>query len=181
MSIKNELILSYIKKLDVGTKISVRRLSEILNVSVGTVYKAIKAAEAQGLVVTKPKSGTFKIDSGVIGEAEPVSLKRAAKFLGLTMIIEPADAERMLRRVVICDGSEKQLRRALSDEPKDNVNVLCLVGDRPGYAGARYRAWSKPYAYGRCKRAAAHTYSGRALRTFRYKCFAGQPNDNDAA
>ena len=83
MSIKNELILSYIKELDVGTKISVRRLSEILNVSVGTVYKAIKAAEAQGLVVTKPKSGTFKIDSGVIGEAEPVSLKRAAKFLGL--------------------------------------------------------------------------------------------------
>ena len=102
-----------------------------MNVSVGTVYKAIKAAEAQGLVVTKPKSGTFKIDSGVIGEAELVSLKRAAKFLGLTMIIEPADAERMLRRVVICDGSEKQLRRALSDEPKDNVNVLCLVGDRP--------------------------------------------------
>ncbi len=69
MSIKNELILSYIKELDAGTKISVRRLSEILNVSVGTVYKAIKAAEAQGLVVTKPKSGTFKIDSGVIGEA----------------------------------------------------------------------------------------------------------------
>ena len=130
MSIKNELILSYIKELDVGTKISVRRLSEILNVSVGTVYKAIKAAEAQGLVVTKPKSGTFKIDSGVIGEAEPVSLKRAAKFLGLTMIIEPADAERMLRRVVICDGSEKQLRRALSADARDNVNVLCLVGDR---------------------------------------------------
>ena len=44
MSIKNELILSYIKELDAGTKISVRRLSEILNVSVGTVYKAIKAA-----------------------------------------------------------------------------------------------------------------------------------------
>ena len=49
MSIKNELILSYIKELDVGTKISVRRLSEILDVSVGTVYKGIKAAEAQGL------------------------------------------------------------------------------------------------------------------------------------
>ena len=71
MSIKNELILSYIKELDVGTKISVRRLSEILDVSVGTVYKGIKAAEAQGLVVTKPKSGTFKIDSGIAGEAEP--------------------------------------------------------------------------------------------------------------
>ncbi len=131
MSIKNELILSYIKELDAGTKISVRRLSELLDVSVGTVYKAIKAAEAQGLVVTKPKSGTFKIDSCAAGEAEPVSLKRVVKLLGLTMIIEPADADRMIERIIICDGGEAQLRRALSKEPKNNVNVLCMVGDRP--------------------------------------------------
>lgn len=131
MSIKNELILSYIKELDAGTKISVRRLAEKLDVSVGTVYKAIKAAEAQGLVITKPKSGTFKVDSATAGEAEPVSLKRAAKLLGLTVIIEPADADRVIERVVICDGGEDQLRRALSKAPKDNVNVLCMVGDRP--------------------------------------------------
>lgn len=131
MSIKNELILSYIKELDAGTKISVRRLSEILDVSVGTVYKAIKAAEAQGLVVTKPKSGTFKIDSSVAGEPEPVSLKRAVKLLGLTMIIDPADADRLIERIIICDGGEMQLRRALSKDPKENVNVLCMVGDRP--------------------------------------------------
>ena len=131
MSIKNELILSYIKELDAGTKISVRRLSEILDVSVGTVYKAIKAAEAQGLVVTKPKSGTFKIDSRVALDSEPVSLKRAVKLLGLTTIIEPADADRLIEHLIICDGSEEQLRRALSKDAKENVNVLCLVGDRP--------------------------------------------------
>ena len=131
MSIKNELILSYIKELDAGTKISVRRLSEILDVSVGTVYKAIKAAEAQGLVVTKPKSGTFKIDSSVAGDTEPVSIKRAAKLLGLTMVIEPADADRMIGRIVICDGGEEQLRRALSKDPAENIDVLCMVGDRP--------------------------------------------------
>ena len=131
MSIKNELILSYIKELDAGTKISVRSLSEILDVSVGTVYKAIKAAEAQGLVVTKPKSGTFKIDSRVALDSEPVSLKRAVKLLGLTTIIEPADADRLIEHLIICDGSEEQLRRALSKDAKENVNVLCLVGDRP--------------------------------------------------
>lgn len=131
MSIKNELILSYIKELDAGTKISVRRLSEKLDVSVGTVYKAIKAAEAQGLVVTKPKSGTFKIDSGTAGESEPVNLKRVVKLLGLSMIVEPADADRMIERIIICDGGEEQLRRSLSKTPKDNAGVLCMVGDRP--------------------------------------------------
>ncbi len=131
MSIKNELILSYIKELEAGTKISVRRLADTLDVSVGTVYKAIKDAEAQGLVVTKPKSGTFKIDSDVSGDAEPISLKRAAKLLGLTMIIDPSDADRMIGRIIICDGGEEQLRRTLSKNAKDNINVLCMVGDRP--------------------------------------------------
>ena len=131
MSIKNELILSYIKELEPGTKISVRRLSDILDVSVGTVYKAIKAAEAQGLVVTKPKSGTFRIDVGTAGEPEQVSLKRVVKLLGLTMIIEPADPERLVESVVICDCGEQQLRRVLSAKPAENHGVLCLVGDRP--------------------------------------------------
>ena len=86
----------------------------------------------------------------------------------------------MLRRVVICDGSEKQLRRALSDEPKDNVNVLCLVGDRPDMQALVIELGANLMLTGGAS-AQPHTYSGRALRTFRYKCFAGQPNDNDAA
>lgn len=128
MSIKNELILSYIKELDAGTKISVRRLSELLDVSVGTVYKAIKSAEAQGLVVTKPKSGTFRVDAANSGETEPMNFKRMAKLLGLTMIIEPADAGRDIARIIICDGSEQQIRNALSGG--DNSDVLCIVGNR---------------------------------------------------
>lgn len=129
MSIKNELILSYIKELDAGTKISVRRLSNLLDVSVGTVYKAIKTAEAQGLVVTKPKSGTFRVDAAVARETEPMNLKRIAKLLGLTVIIEPADAERKIDRVLVCDGSCEQIKRSLS-ERSDNTGVLCLVGAR---------------------------------------------------
>lgn len=129
MSIKNELILSYIKDLEPGTKISVRRLSDILDVSVGTVYKAIKSAEAQGLVVTKPKSGTFRVDAAVAGEAEPMNLKRIAKLLGLTVIVEPSEAERGIERIIVCDGSCEQIRQALSGS-KDNKGVLCMVGDR---------------------------------------------------
>ena len=96
MAIKNELILSYIKELAPGTKISVRKLAEQLDVSEGTVYKAIKLAEAQGLVVTKPKAGTFRVETGFAAKSEPVSLKRLVKLLGLTTVVEPADYDRVM-------------------------------------------------------------------------------------
>lgn len=128
MSIKNELILSYIKELEVGTKLSVRRLSELLDVSEGTVYKAIKTAEAQGLVVTKPKSGTFRVDAGFAHSDEKLNLKRIAKLLGLTTVVEPPDSGRIVERIIICDGSDRQLEDALSG---CSGGVLCLVGKRP--------------------------------------------------
>ena len=130
MAIKNELILSYIKKLAPGAKISVRKLADQLDVSEGTVYKAIKAAEAQGLVVTKPKAGTFRVETGFAASREPVSIKRIVKLLGLTTIVDTADYDRVIERVVICDGSEEQLRAALDPSPAENASVLCLVGAR---------------------------------------------------
>lgn len=130
MAIKNELILSYIKELAPGTKISVRKLAEQLDVSDGTVYKAIKLAEAQGLVMTKPKAGTFRIETGFAAKSEPVSLKRLVKLLGLTTVVDAASYDRVIERIVICDGSEAQLRAALSPSPAGNASVLCLVGAR---------------------------------------------------
>lgn len=130
MAIKNELILSYIKELAPGTKISVRKLAEQLDVSDGTVYKAIKLAEAQGLVMTKPKAGTFRVETGFAAKSEPVSLKRLVKLLGLTTVVDAASYDRVIERIVICDGSEAQLRAALPHSPAENASVLCLVGAR---------------------------------------------------
>lgn len=129
MSIKNELILSYIKELEPGTKLSVRRLSELLGVSEGTVYKAIKTAEAQGLVVTKPKSGTFRVDSGLPGTQEPLTLGRIAKLLGLATLVHPKDSGKRIDRFLVCDGSPQQISEVLCS--KDCGNALCLVGRRP--------------------------------------------------
>lgn len=129
MSIKNELILSYIKELEPGTKLSVRKLSELLDVSEGTVYKAIKSAEAQGLVVTKPKSGTFRVDSGLTAMREPLILGRLAKLLGLATVVSPADSGKLIDRIVVCDGSAQQTAEAI--DSGDGDNVLCLVGSRP--------------------------------------------------
>ena len=57
--------------------------------------------------MTKPKAGTFRVDTGFTQSAEPMSLKRMAKLLGLTTLVEPQDFDRVINRIVICDGDEK--------------------------------------------------------------------------
>ena len=39
---KHQLILQYIKELEVGTKVSVRQIAKEIDVSEGTAYRAIK-------------------------------------------------------------------------------------------------------------------------------------------
>ncbi|WP_168122824.1 DRTGG domain-containing protein [Paenibacillus sp. HB172176] len=61
-STKHEQIVKYIQALEIGTKISVRAIAKKLQISEGTVYKAFKDAEASGLVSTKERIGTVRID-----------------------------------------------------------------------------------------------------------------------
>ncbi|WP_286680587.1 DRTGG domain-containing protein [Tepidanaerobacter sp. EBM-49] len=59
---KHARIMEYIKKLEVGSKISVRQLANDLNVSEGTAYRAIKDAQLAGYVYTMPRVGTIRIE-----------------------------------------------------------------------------------------------------------------------
>lgn len=58
---KHERLMAYIQQLEIGTKLSVRTMAEELDVSEGTAYKAIKEAESAGLVSTKERIGTVRI------------------------------------------------------------------------------------------------------------------------
>lgn len=62
MITKHEQILRYIEDLGVGSKISVRQIAKELEVSEGTAYRAIKDAEAQGMVSTIERVGTVRIE-----------------------------------------------------------------------------------------------------------------------
>lgn len=59
---KHERLLQYIRELDVGTKISVRQLAKEQGVSEGTAYRALKEAEQLGIVSTKKRVGTVRVD-----------------------------------------------------------------------------------------------------------------------
>jgi len=59
---KHEQIIRYIHSLQVGTRISVRKIAKEVGVSEGTAYRAIKEAEAAGLVATKERVGTVRVE-----------------------------------------------------------------------------------------------------------------------
>lgn len=112
-----------------GTKISVRGLSAKLNVSEGTVYKAIKDAETRGLVVTRPKAGTFRVDTTISESTGDVTLAEIAKLLGLTVSAGSSNTGSVISKLIICDSDEDELLRLLDGcSPK---NALCIAGKRP--------------------------------------------------
>ncbi|MFC5984960.1 DRTGG domain-containing protein [Marinicrinis lubricantis] len=59
---KHEQIIKYIESLKIGQKISVRQIAKEMEVSEGTAYRAIKEAENIGIVSTKERIGTIRIE-----------------------------------------------------------------------------------------------------------------------
>lgn len=59
---KHEQILKYIESLPAGSKISVRKIAQTLEVSEGTAYRAIREADNAGLVATKDRVGTIRVE-----------------------------------------------------------------------------------------------------------------------
>lgn len=59
---KHEQLLQHIESLKVGTKISVRKLAREMAVSEGTAYRAVKEAENLGIVITKERIGTVRVE-----------------------------------------------------------------------------------------------------------------------
>ncbi|HOO13288.1 MAG TPA: DRTGG domain-containing protein, partial [Bacillota bacterium] len=60
---KHSRIIEHIRSLEVGARISVRSIAESMGVSEGTAYRAIKAAEADGLVSSIPRIGTVRLNT----------------------------------------------------------------------------------------------------------------------
>lgn len=127
MSKKQDYILNYIKKLDVGTKISIRNIAETLSVSEGTAYKAIKKAEDMHLVRTRPRAGTIRTQEEIFAKSESLTIRKIIRQFGLS-VVTGKESDTDIASIVIGDGSVEQLY-------KDTANVpgtkLCIVGDRP--------------------------------------------------
>ncbi|MEJ8306936.1 DRTGG domain-containing protein [Saccharibacillus sacchari] len=79
---KHEQLLQHIEQLKVGTKISVRKLAKEMGVSEGTAYRAVKEAETLGIVITKERIGTVRV------EKKPRNITDQLTFADVVDIVE---------------------------------------------------------------------------------------------
>ncbi|GAV26288.1 hypothetical protein ciss_22210 [Carboxydothermus islandicus] len=84
---KHAKLLAYIRNLPPGSKVSVRLLAKELKVSEGTAYRAIKEAEAEGLVKTVPKVGTIRINDQEKKELKDLTLKEIIKITESRLLV----------------------------------------------------------------------------------------------
>ncbi|OMD35220.1 DRTGG domain-containing protein [Paenibacillus odorifer] len=79
---KHEQLLQHIESLKVGSKISVRKLAKEMLVSEGTAYRAVKEAENLGIVITKERIGTVRV------EKKPRNISEQLTFGDVVDIVE---------------------------------------------------------------------------------------------
>ncbi len=120
---KHEQIIRYIKALNVESRVSVRQIAKDMRVSEGTAYRAIKEAEAQGLVSSIPKVGTVRIQTEKERGIEELSLKEISLILEGEVITGQQNLGTAPSRFVIGSNSLEILNKYLEKD------ALLIVGD----------------------------------------------------
>lgn len=121
---KHQEILDYLEQLAIGKRVSVRSISNHLQVSDGTAYRAIKEAENRGIVETRPRSGTIRIEKKVRVRLEKLTYEEIARI---------SESEVVSGKEGLANGFSKFTIGAMTP---DNVQRhltsggLLIVGDR---------------------------------------------------
>jgi len=120
---KHEQIIRYIKDLNIEKRVSVRQIAKEMRVSEGTAYRAIKEAEAQGLVSSIPKVGTVRIQTEKERGIEELTLKEICMILEGEVLSGQQHMATAPSRFVIGSNSLEILDRYLEKD------ALLIVGD----------------------------------------------------
>lgn len=124
---KHERIIRYIRGLEINTKISVRQIAKELNVSEGTAYRAIKEAEAQGLVSSIPKVGTIRIESEKEREIQDFTFREISYIVEGEVLAGHQLLEQTPDHFLIGCNKPDGFQR------HPEKNQLLIVGDLPEY------------------------------------------------
>ncbi len=123
---KHERLMQYIQQLDIGTKLSVRTMAEELDVSEGTAYKAIKEAESTGLVSTKERIGTVRIQRKNRESLDRLTFGEVADIVQGELYGGAAGLEKTLHKFVIGAMELDAMVRYI------DAGSLLIVGNRLG-------------------------------------------------
>lgn len=121
---KHEQILHYIDKLKIGSKISVRKIAKEMDVSEGTAYRAIKEAENQGLVSTRERIGTIRVEKKQRLNIHKLTFEEVVHIIDGTVLGGTNGLELPLHKFVIGAMEHDAMKRYI--EP----GSLLIVGNR---------------------------------------------------
>lgn len=121
---KHQEILEYLEKLAVGKRVSVRSISNHLKVSDGTAYRAIKEAENRGIVETKPRSGTVRVEKKNRVRIDKLTYTEISRISDSTVVAGQAGLSHEFSKFSIGAMTEKNIRKYLVK------GGLVIVGDR---------------------------------------------------
>ncbi|MDF2660017.1 MAG: hypothetical protein K0Q94_2808 [Paenibacillus sp.] len=121
---KHEQILKYIESLAINTKISVRKIAKEMDVSDGTAYRAIKEAENQGLVSTRERIGTIRVEKKQRTNIDKLTFAEVVNIVDGQVLGGAAGLEKTLHKFVI--GAMQLEAMARYIEP----GSLLIVGNR---------------------------------------------------
>ncbi|QSO46778.1 DRTGG domain-containing protein [Alicyclobacillus mengziensis] len=124
MSTKHEQIVEYIETLPIGARISVRSIAKAMTVSEGTAYRAIKDAEAQGLVSSMDRVGTIRIERKEKKHIERLTYAEVVNIVDGTVLGGRAGLHKTLQKFVI---GAMQMEAAVRYIEPDS---LMIVGNR---------------------------------------------------
>ena len=124
MSTKHQQIIEYIETLPVGEKISVRTIAKNMQLSEGTAYRAIKAAENLGVVSTIERVGTIRIERKSKENFEKLSFGEIVKIIEGEVFGGADGVDKILNRFVIGAMTEDAMSRYIHPES------LLIIGNR---------------------------------------------------
>jgi predicted transcriptional regulator len=121
---KHEQIIQYIESLEVGTRISVRKIAQALDVSEGTAYRAIKDAENRGIVSTRERTGTVRIEKRERPNIDKLTFEEICRLVDGEVLGGAAGLNKTLNKFVIGAMQLQAMIRYI--EPGN----LLIVGNR---------------------------------------------------
>ncbi|SDT54489.1 Predicted transcriptional regulator containing CBS domains [Paenibacillaceae bacterium GAS479] len=123
-STKHDQLITYMESLEVGTRVSVRKIAQALDVSEGTAYRAIKEAESRGIVSTKLRTGTVRVDSRKQEKIDKLTFEEIVSIVDGQVLGGKAGLQKTLNKFVI---GAMQLEAMMGYIEPDN---LLIVGNR---------------------------------------------------
>ncbi len=121
---KHEQLLQHIRELPIGTKIPVRQMAKERGVSEGTAYRALKEADQLGLVSTKERIGTVRVDRKRRGHPEQLTFAEVLEIVQGSLLGGEEGLDKTLHKFVIGAMEIDQMAGYI------DAGSLLIVGNR---------------------------------------------------